>query len=76
MPERAIYMRLPSEMGLPSNVVARQVRCFYGTSGKVWEDCDTQVLEVAGLRQEFLIHVPVYVILPIGLVQIGTQDVL
>ena len=52
MPERAIYMRLPREMGLPSNVVARQVRCVYGTrdAGKLWEDAYTQVLEGIGFK--------------------------
>ena len=30
MPERAIFMRLTKEMGLPPNTVARQVRCVYG----------------------------------------------
>ena len=50
LPERAIYMRLPKEMGMPSNTVARQVRCVYGTrdAGKLWEDCYTQVLESIG----------------------------
>ena len=31
LPERAIFMRLPREMGLPPNTFARQVRCVYGT---------------------------------------------
>jgi len=43
-------MRLPKEMGLPSNAVAQQVRCVYGTrdAGKLWEDCYTQALEGMG----------------------------
>ena len=50
LPERAMFMRLPKEMGLPPNTVARQVRCVYGTrdAGKLWEDCYTQVLESMG----------------------------
>ena len=50
LPERAIDMRLPKEMGMPPNTVARQVRCVYGTrdAGKWWEDCYTQVLESIG----------------------------
>jgi hypothetical protein len=50
IPERAIYMRLPKEMGLGTNVVARQVRCVYGTrdAGKLWEDTYTQAMEHAG----------------------------
>ena len=51
LPERAIYMRLLREMGLPSNMVARQIRCVYGTrnAGKLWEVCYTQVLESMGI---------------------------
>ena len=43
-------MRLPKEMGLPPNMVAKQVRCVYGTrdAGKLWEDTYTQVLEGMG----------------------------
>ena len=50
LPERDIYMRLPKEMGLPPNLVAKQVRCVYGTrdAGKLWEDTYTQVLEGMG----------------------------
>lgn len=46
IPQRAIYMKLPPEIGLGPNVVARQVRCVYGTrdAGKLWEDTYTQVL--------------------------------
>ena len=41
IPERAIYMQLPRELGLSPDLVARQVRCVYGTrdAGKIWEDC-------------------------------------
>ena len=50
IPERAIFMRVPKELGLPPNTVARQVRCVYGTrdAGKLWEDTYTQVLEGLG----------------------------
>ena len=39
-------MQVPKEMGLGSDVVARQVRCVYGTrdAGNIWEDTYTQVL--------------------------------
>ena len=52
IPQRAIFMRLPKEMGLPPNMVARQVRCVYGTrdAGKLWEDAYTQVLESLGFQ--------------------------
>ena len=30
IPERAMYMKLPKEMGLSPDLVARQVRCVYG----------------------------------------------
>ena len=52
IPQRAIYMRVPKEMGLPPNTVARQVRCVYGTrdAGKLWEDSYTQVLESMGFK--------------------------
>ena len=52
IPERAIFMRVPKELGLPPNTVARQVRCVYGTrdAGKLWEDTYTQVLEGLGFR--------------------------
>ena len=45
-----IYMKLPKEMGLGTNVVARQVRCVYGMrdAGKLWEDTYTQAMEHAG----------------------------
>ena len=52
IPERAIYMKLPPEMGLGPNVVARQVRCVYGTrdAGRIWEDTYTQVLVNIGFE--------------------------
>ena len=50
IPERAIYMKLPQELGLGSDLVARQIRCVYGTrdAGKLWEDTYTQALEHSG----------------------------
>ena len=52
IPTRAIYMRLPKEMGLPPDTVARQVRCVYGTrdAGKLWEDTYTVVMESLGFK--------------------------
>ena len=45
-------MRVPKELGLPPNTVAKQVRCVYGTrdAGKLWEDTYTMVLEAMGFR--------------------------
>ena len=39
-------MRVPKEMGLPPNTVAKQARCVYGTrdSGKLWDDTYTVAL--------------------------------
>ena len=49
--DRAIYMKLPKELGFGSDLVARQVRCVSGTrdAGKLWEDTYTQALEHSGL---------------------------
>lgn len=44
IPEHAIYMKLPKELGLGSDLVARQVRCVYGTRDKPWQDTYTQAL--------------------------------
>ena len=43
-------MKFPKELGLGSDVMARQVRCVYGTrdGGKGWEDSYTQALERSG----------------------------
>ena len=45
-------MRVPKELGLPPNPVAKQVRCVDGTrdAGKLWEDTYTMVLEAMGFR--------------------------
>ena len=52
LPERAIFMKVPKELGFPPGTVARQVRCVYGTrdAGKLWEDTYTQVLEGIGFQ--------------------------
>ena len=38
-PVRSLYLRLPKEMGMSSNVVGRLLRCCYGTrdAGSIWE---------------------------------------
>lgn len=48
-PRRAVFMRLPPEMELPSHCVARQTRCVYGTrdAGMLWEECYRAALEDA-----------------------------
>ena len=50
IPDRAMYMNLHKEMGLSPDLVARQVRCVYGTrdAGKLREDTYTQAMEHAG----------------------------
>ena len=52
IPERAIFMKLPPEMGMDPEAVARQVRCVYGTmdAGRLWEDTYTQILTDMGFR--------------------------
>lgn len=49
-PKRAVYMNFPEELGLPSNFVAKQVRCVYGTrnTGAIWEDTYRAALEDMG----------------------------
>ena len=57
-------MRVPKELGLPPNTVAKQVRCVYGTrdAGKLWEDTYTQVLEglgfITGMSNPCVFHHP------------------
>ena len=45
-------MKIPKEMGMPSNTVAKQVRCVYGTrdASKLWEDTYTVCLENMGFK--------------------------
>ena len=46
-------MRLPPELGLPKDVVARLDRCMYGTfdAGSIWEACFTDALVSTGVVQ-------------------------
>ena len=50
IPKRPVYMRFPKELGLPSNVVGKLVRCAYGTrdAGAIWEDTYRGALEEMG----------------------------
>ena len=50
IPKRDVYMSLPKELGLPSHLVAKQVRCVYGTrdAGAIWEDTYRAALEGLG----------------------------
>ena len=52
IPKRAIYMAFPREMGMPSHLVAKQVRCVYGTrdAGAIWEDTYRGALELLGFE--------------------------
>ena len=52
IPKRPLYMAFPKEMGLPSNLVAKQVRCVYGTrdAGAIWEDTYRGALEELGFQ--------------------------
>ena len=49
-PTRNLYMHFPKELGLPSNLVARLVRCAYGCrdAGHIWEMCYRGALEAIG----------------------------
>ena len=49
-PTRNLSMHFPKELGLPSNVVARLVRCAYGCrdAGHIWEVCYRSALESIG----------------------------
>ena len=50
IPRRSVYMDFPREMGLGKDVVAKQVRCVYGTrdASSIWEDCYRDALEDLG----------------------------
>ena len=45
-------MKLPRELGLPSDKLGLQVRCAYGTrdARAIWEDTYREVLERAGFK--------------------------
>ena len=64
IPKRQFNIRLPVEMGLPSNVVARQTRCVYGTrdAGMIWEETYRIALEncgfVTGAANPCMFHHP------------------
>lgn len=53
IPSRLLYLRLPQEVGLSKDVVARLDRCVYGTrdAGAIWEQCYTDVLVGMGFKQ-------------------------
>ena len=50
IPTRPVYIQFPKEMGLPSNLVGKLVRCAYGTrdAGAIWEDTYRGALEEMG----------------------------
>ena len=52
IPKRPVYMRFPKELGMPSNMVGKLVRCAYGTrdAGAIWEDTYRGALEAMGFR--------------------------
>ena len=52
IPKRPLYMAFPKELGLPANLVAKQVRCVYGTrdAGAIWEDTYRDALENMGFQ--------------------------
>ena len=50
IPKRALNMAFPKKLGLPSHLVAKQIRCVYGTrdAGAIWEDVYRGALEAMG----------------------------
>ena len=52
-PQRNIYVRLPSELGLRRGVVGKLKTCMYGTrdAGAIWEATYTTVLLKMGFAQ-------------------------
>ena len=52
-PKRSLYVRLPPELGLPKDVVAKLERCMYGTrdAGAIWETCYVDCLVGMGFVQ-------------------------
>ena len=50
IPTRNIFVRLPKEMGLGGNVVAKLDRCMYGTrdAAGIWESCYSDALVEMG----------------------------
>ena len=53
IPKRQVYMSIPREMGLAPNLVAKQIRCVYGTkdAGQIWESCYSEALMDMGFIQ-------------------------
>ena len=45
-------MSLRRELGLPGHMVAKQIRCVYGTrdAGALWEDCYREAFESMGFK--------------------------
>ena len=54
IPKRDVYMSLPREMGLPSHLVAKQVRCVYGTrdAGQFGKTPTAKLLKALASRLE------------------------
>ena len=52
-PTRKLFVRLPKELGMSSDYVARLDRCMYGTrdAGMLWEMVYTDALKAAGFTQ-------------------------
>lgn len=52
-PSRDLFVRIPKEMGLPSNHIGHLLRCCYGTrdAGCFWEDTYAQALIAMGFKQ-------------------------
>ena len=50
IPKRPVFIQFPKELGLPTNVVGKLVRCAYGTrdAGAIWEDTYRGALEEMG----------------------------
>ena len=50
IPKRSVCIQFPRELGLPTNVVGKLVRCAYGTrdAGAIWEDTYRGALEEMG----------------------------
>ena len=46
IPSRAIFVRVPRELGLPKGTVGRLIRCCYGTrdAGMLWEETYSSIL--------------------------------
>ena len=53
VPTRNIYVRLPTELGLPKGTLGKLIRCMYGTrdAGAIWEQCYVDCLISMGFKQ-------------------------